>query len=288
MKKMILISLLALSLTSYGKPQRAVSASQFTTEILLSIGAEEQMAGTAYMDNEILPELKEKFEKIPILSDKYPSKEKFYSVDPDFLTGWHSVAEPTNLGPLSELESNGVEVFFMKSLKSNDINDVFEDILEFGKIFELEENAQTLVNKMRSDLEKITSQLPKEKISVLAYDGGTTTPFVVGGGGIGNTLIELAGGRNIFKDINSSFGNGNWEKALIEDPDIILVVDYGDSSYEKKIDYLKESSPIKDCTAVKNNRFAVIGLGDISAGVRNVEAVKKMAKAFHNIEIENK
>lgn len=286
MKKIILISLLALSLTSYSKPQRAVSTSQFTTEILLSIGAENQMAGTAYMDNEILPELKEKFEKIPVLSDKYPSKEKFYSVEPDFLTGWHSAGEATNLGPISELNANGVEVFFMKSLKSNDINDVFEDILEFGKIFELEENAEKLVNKMKKDLKEITALLPKEKITVLPYDGGTTAPFVVGGGGIGNTLIELAGGTNIFKDLNSSFGNGNWEKVLIEDPDIILIIDYGDNSYEKKISYLKEKSPIKDCTAVKNDKFTVIGLGDISAGVRNIEAVKKMAKAFHNVEIK--
>lgn len=80
------------------KPMHAVSTAQFTTEVLLAIGAEDQMAGTAYLDDEILPSLKEAYEKVPVLSDKYPTKEKFYSVSPDFLTGWDSVVNPKNLG----------------------------------------------------------------------------------------------------------------------------------------------------------------------------------------------
>ena len=285
MKKLFFTLFIILSINIYTKPERAVSASQFTTEILLSIGAEKQLIGVAYMDNNILPELKEKFEKIPLLSNKYPSKEIFYSVNPDFLTGWHSVADPSNLGSLKELENNGVDVYFMKSLKSNNLQDVFDDILEYGKIFELEENAEDLVNKMQNELNRITNLLPKEKVTVFPYDSGTNLPMVVGGGGIGNTLIELAGGNNIFKDLNNPFGQGTWEKVLIEDPDIILIIDYGDNSYEKKRKYLKEDSPIKNSTAVKNNKFAIIGLEDISAGVRNIEAIKKMAKFFHNIEI---
>lgn len=155
MFKRLLLFLLILSSISFGKaPQRAVSASQFTTEILLAIGAEEQVAGTAFMDNEILPELKEKYEKIPVLSSKYPSKEVFYSVNPDFVTGWKSLSMPNNLGIVEELNENGVEVFFMKSLESNNIDDVLDDILEFGRIFDKENNAQKIVARMKEDLEK--------------------------------------------------------------------------------------------------------------------------------------
>lgn len=286
MKKILVLLLLSsISIFSYGKPTRAVSTAQFTTEILLSIGAEKQMVGTAFLDNPILPSLKEKYDTIPVLSTKYPTKEKFYSVNPDFVTGWKSVVNPKNLGPESELKENGVQVYFMKSLNSNNMNDVFDDILEFGKIFELEENASTLVNQMKSQLNAIKEKLPKEKIKVFAYDSGENTPFVVGGGGIGNTIISLAGGDNIFKSTNGSFVNGNWEKILIEEPEMIIIVDYGDNSYENKIKFLKEESPIKECQAVKNNKFIVIGLGDISVGVRNVDTIKTLAKAFHNVEI---
>ena len=209
MLKKLLLWIFVLNITAFGKvPQRAVSTSQFTTEILLAIGAEEQLAGTAFMDNEILPELKEKYDKIPVLSAKYPSKELFYSVNPDFVTGWKSLSMPSNLGTIEELNSNGVEVFFMKSLESNNIDDVFNDILEFGRIFDKEKNAENIVFKMKEELKKIKEKLPKEKIKIFPYDGGETLPFVVGGNGIGNTIIELAGGENIFKDIKASFGNG--------------------------------------------------------------------------------
>lgn len=286
MKKILtLLSLLTISIISYAKPIRAVSTAQFTTEILLSIGAEKQMAGTAFLDNPILPSLKEKYETVPVLSTKYPTKEKFYSVNPDFVTGWKSVANPKNLGPESELKENGVQVYFMKSLNSNNIDDVFNDILEFGKIFELEENANALVNQMKNQLNDIKEKLPKEKIKVFAYDSGENAPFVVGGGGIGNTIISLAGDDNIFKNTSGSFVNGNWEKILIEEPEMIVIVDYGDNSYESKIKFLKEESPIKESQAVKNDKFVVIGLGDISVGVRNVDTIKKLAKVFHNVEI---
>ncbi|BBA51772.1 ABC transporter substrate-binding protein [uncultured Fusobacterium sp.] len=287
MLKKLFLLMFVINVVVFGKiPQRAVSASQFTTEILLSIGAENQMAGTAFLDNAILPELEEKYKKIPILSNRYPSKEIFYSVNPDFVTGWRSLSAPANLGTVEELNSNGVEVFFMKSLESRDINDVFSDIMELGKIFGKEKNAENIVFNMKENLEKIKEKLPKEKIRIFPYDGGETAPFVVGGNGIGNTIIELAGGENIFKDIRASFGNGTWEKVLIEDPDMILIIDYGNNTVDKKIEYLKEKSPIKELDAVKNEKFAVIDLVDISAGIRNVDAVKKLAKIFHNIEIE--
>ncbi|MHD0316986.1 ABC transporter substrate-binding protein [Fusobacterium sp. THCT1E2] len=287
MLKKLFLLILIINTIVFGKvPQRAVSASQFTTEILLSIGAEKQMVGTAFLDNAILPELEEKYKKIPILSSKYPSKEIFYSVNPDFVTGWRSLSAPANLGTVEELNSNGVEVFFMKSLESRDINDVFSDIMELGKIFDKEKNAENIVFNMKENLEKIKEKLPKEKIRIFPYDGGETAPFVVGGNGIGNTIIELAGGENIFKDIRASFGNGTWEKVLIEDPDMILIIDYGNNTVDKKIEYLKEKSPIKELDVVKDGKFAVIDLVDISAGIRNVDAVKKLAKMFHNVEIE--
>ena len=146
-------------------------------------------------------------------------------MNPDFVTGWRSLSAPANLGTVEELNSNGVEVFFMKSLESRDINDVFSDIMELGKIFGKEKNAENIVFNMKENLEKIKEKLPKEKIRIFPYDGGETAPFVVGGNGIGNTIIELAGGENIFKDIRASFGNGTWEKVLIEDPDMILIME---------------------------------------------------------------
>lgn len=283
-KTSILILLLILSTSNFSlstTPKRAISASHFTTEILLSIGAENQIVGTAWADNSILPELKEKYDKIPVLSEKGMSKELFYSMNPDFLTGWDSILSPNNLGPLEELEKNGVRVFNMKSLKSEKIEDLYDDILMYGKIFNLEDNAQTLVRNMKKNLEEIKLTLPKEKVKIFAYDSRENTPFTIGGSGIANTIINLAGGENIFGNVKGNFVNGSWEKVIDENPEVIVIVDYGTSSSKNKIKYLKENSPIKDLAAVKNNKFVVVELVELSSGIRIVDGIKTLIKGLH-------
>ena len=268
MKKIVLF-LLITTLSFSRESIRAVSTSQFTTEILLAIGAEKQLLGTSYLDDEILPELKEKYDKIPVLSKAAPTKEQFYALNPNFLTGWKSIATPKNLGTIEELKENGVEVFFTKSQDTSKIEDIYNDILNFGSIFNLEENASNIVKKMKEDINIVKEKNKfKEKVKVFAYDSQESAPFVVGGNGIGNTMIDIAGGENIFKDTNFSFGVGAWEKVLDENPQFIIVIDYGNTSYENKIKYLKNNSPISQLEAVKKNRFIRIPLSYISPGIK--------------------
>lgn len=269
MKKILLLFLLITTLNFSKENVRAVSTSQFTTEMLLAIGAENQILGTAYLDDEILPELREKYNKIPVLSKRAPTKEQFYSLNPNFLTGWKSIATPKNLGTVEELKENGIEVVFTKSQDSSKIEDIYDDILMFGEIFNLKNNAKNVVKNMKEDINKVKEKNKnKNNIKVFVYDSQESAPFVVGGNGIGNTMIEIAGGENIFKDTNFSFGIGTWEKVLDENPEAIIVIDYGNVSYENKIKYLKNNSPISQLDAVKNNKFIRIPLSYISPGIK--------------------
>lgn len=267
MKKILLLFLLITTLNFSKENVRAVSTSQFTTEMLLAIGAENQILGTAYLDDEILPELREKYNKIPVLSKGAPTKEQFYSLNPNFLTGWKSIATPKNLGTVEELKENGIEVVFTKSQDSSKIEDIYDDILMFGEIFNLKNNAKNVVKNMKEDINKVKEK-NKNNIKVFVYDSQESAPFVVGGNGIGNTMIEIAGGENIFKDTNFSFGIGTWEKVLDENPEAIIVIDYGNVSYENKIKYLKNNSPISQLDVVKNNKFIRIPLSYISPGIK--------------------
>ncbi|MGL6114428.1 ABC transporter substrate-binding protein [Cetobacterium sp. SF1] len=276
------LTLLLSTATAFGNPvpQRAISSSQFTTEILLSIGAEKQMIGTAFLDDQILPSLKKSYDSIPVLSKRAPSKEYFYSLNPDFLTGWKSIITPKYLGPLEELEENAVQVYIPKSQDSSDIEVIFQDILAYGKIFNLEKNSENLVNKMKSDYENVKNDKISNPPKVFAYDSGTSAPMVVGGTSIGNTIIEMAGGNNIFKNLKGGFPTANWETILAQDPKYIIVIDYGDETYDSKIKFLKENSPIKDISAIKNNNFIKVGLSDLSPGVRVIETIKTLHEKF--------
>ncbi|MGL4308199.1 MAG: ABC transporter substrate-binding protein, partial [Cetobacterium sp.] len=96
----------------------------------------------------------------------------------------------------------------------------------------------------------------------------------------GNTIIEMAGGNNIFKNLKGGFPTANWETILAQDPKYIIVIDYGDETYDSKIKFLKENSPIKDISAIKNNNFIKVGLSDLSPGVRVIETIKTLHEKF--------
>ena len=159
-------------------PKRAVTTSHFMTEILLSLGLEESMAGTCWADNEILPELKAAYDKVPVLSDRYPSKEVLYSVEPDFISGWKSSLNPKRLAGADELIENGINPYIISSLESGaNIERVYEDYMTLGKIFDVENRAKEVVSELKKAVdraEKIRGN--QNKVKVLATTKGASLP----------------------------------------------------------------------------------------------------------------
>lgn len=284
MKKKFIILLYFFSSLLFAKvPQRAVSTAPFSTEILLAIGAEKQMIGITKFHIKLLPELEAKAKKIKRIDFPYPTKEKFYLLKPDFLTGYETIKNEKYLGPIEELKNNGVQTYLFKSLDDDRIETFFEDILTLGKIFDLEKNSELLVEKLKKEIEELKSKIKGKKKKVITYDFGIKEPFVIGGG-MGQFVIELAGCENLTKNLKEGFARTTWENLLIKKPEYILVVDYEDGSYQKKIDFLKNESPLKELDAVKKNKFISIRLSAITPGVRIVDEAKRIAKELNNIK----
>lgn len=263
-------------------PKRAVTTSHFMTEMLLSLGLEDSMAGSSWADNEILPELQEAYNKVPILSKRYPSKEVLYSVEPDFISGWHSSLNPKRLAGVDELMENGITPYIITSLeKEATMEEVYEDYYTLGRIFDVREEAHKVVEELKKSVVKADNiHRDTKNKRVLAYDSGRETPYVVAGSGLGNNIITLAGGDNIFSDINGNYAMVSWEAVLERDPEIILIVNYGGENYQEKIKFFKENDFTRELDAVQNNNFVVVNLADISPGPRVGKALEKMSKEF--------
>jgi iron complex transport system substrate-binding protein len=67
-------------------PKRAVSLNQGTTEILLSLGFADRMAGTATWTDPVMKGLEKANASVPRLADNNPSFEKVLDAEPDFVT----------------------------------------------------------------------------------------------------------------------------------------------------------------------------------------------------------
>ena len=116
-------------------PKRAVSISQFTTEIMLKLGLEKQMIGTAFLEEEIYPSVASSYRKVPVLAEKWPSLEQLLSKNPDFVTGWE-VAFKKGVDS-KMIHRSHINMFVPKSsIEFNaDLNTLFDDYKMFGKIF---------------------------------------------------------------------------------------------------------------------------------------------------------
>lgn len=270
-------------------PQKAVTLSQFMTEMLLALDLGDRMVGTALLDNDILPEFKEAYDKIPVMEvgeGHSISKEAFVATGADFVSGWDSSISDETTGSAKELVERGIAPYLAKSYTGDStIEDVYEDFLMLGKIFGVEEKAKEVVEAMKKDVSDVKASIgdkkDEEKVKVMVYDSGEKDAMVVGGG-LGNNLIELAGGKNIYGDLKKPYENVSFESIVKANPDVILITDFlAGQPAQEKIDFLKNHPALKEVNAVKNNNFHVIGLADLSPGVRNTKLIKKMNEIFY-------
>lgn len=263
--------------------EKAVTLSQFMTEMLLALGLEDKIIRTALLDNPILPEFEEAYNKIPVLEigeGHSVSKESFIALGADFVSGWdQSISEETTGGP-SDLIEKDIIPFMVKSYEGDaTVETVYEDFELLGKIFGVQDKAEEVIDKMKKDIKVVTDKAldikEEDKVRMMVYDSGENNAMVVGAG-LANNLIDLAGGNNIFgRDTNKPYINVTWESIVSENPEVILVTDYmAGSPVQEKIDFLKTHPALKDVPAIKNNKIYVVGLADLSPGIRNTKFIK--------------
>jgi len=73
-------------------PQRVVTMNQGATELMLAMGLENHMAGTAYLDDYIWPHYATAYAQIPVLASSYPNESTIMSVNPDFIIASYNSA----------------------------------------------------------------------------------------------------------------------------------------------------------------------------------------------------
>ncbi|MEY9093537.1 iron complex transport system substrate-binding protein [Paenibacillus sp. RC84] len=273
-------------------PKRAVTLNQHATEVMLALGLEKNMAGTAYLDDQILPELQEAYKRVPVLAKTYPSKEVFAEAAPDFAyAGWKSAFTEKSLGTREELAKQGVQTYVQESSNkaAPTLEDVYRDILNIGRIFRVEAKANELVDGMKQRLKDIQDQIgtvgtPQK---VFIYDNGEDKAFTAANTYI-TSLINMIGGKNIFDDIQKSWVEVSWEEVVSRSPDVIVIMDYGDTPVEKKKELLLGKRELADIPAIKNKRLLVLPLSAASEGIRAPIALQTLAEGLYPDKVQKK
>ncbi|MFF2232814.1 ABC transporter substrate-binding protein [Streptomyces anulatus] len=267
-------------------PKRVVTMNQHVTEIMLELGLKKSLVGTAYLDDQVLPKYAEDYASVPVIAKEYPSYEQVLATDPDFVYGGYGSAFTAGDGRSREaLKKSGIESRLnTESCTKGDqpMDTLYEEIREVGRTFGVTDRAEAWIKQAKADNAATAKKLADLKpVSVFVYDSGDKTAFTAGGEGIGNELIERAGGTNVFADLDKPFGDASWENVVARKPEVIVIYDYGATTVEQKKKRLLTDPALADVPAIKSKRFAVMPLSDAVLGVRVPAAVDKLAAQLH-------
>ena len=274
-------------------PQRAISNDVNLTEMMLVLGLSDKMVGYTGISGwkTLDEEMRLGVKQLPELSPKYPTKEVLVGADADFFfAGWNygmkvgGEVTPETLKPFGinvyELTESCIHIM---SKKKASMDDMYNDLLNLGLIFQIENRAKKLVDAYRSDLGNFTQKLePIASKKVFVYDSGKDTPFTAGRYAMPTALIEAAGGVNIMDDFQKSWGTVTWEEVIDRNPEVVVIVNYGKVTAEQKRKFMMSNPAFANINAVKNNRFVTLEYVEATPGPRNIKAIKKLAKAFRN------
>ena len=274
-------------------PKKAISNDVNLTEMMLVLGLADRMVGYTgisgwkTLDEEMRAGVKE----LPELSQKYPSKEVLVGADADFFfAGWNYGMKVGGEVTPETLEPFGIKVYeltescihIMNKSKAN-MEDMYNDLLNLGRIFNVEDKANELINKHRMEIQELTQNInTDDPLRVFVYDSGEDTPFTAGFYAMPTALIEASGGINIMNDFKKSWGTVTWEEVIDRNPEVIVIVNYGNVTADQKKDFMMSNPAFAGIDAIKNDRFVTLEYVEATPGPRNIKAIKKLSEAFWN------
>ncbi len=273
-------------------PERVLAIKSTSIEMMLALGLEDRLVGTAFSDGEPSAQWADRAAGVPVISDRVPGQEATLELEPDLVyAGWESNVTADGAGDRDTLATLGVDTYVSPAAcqepgyQPNPLtfDDVFADIAEMGAIFDVPDRAQQLIDRQRAALAALT---PDDRgLTALWFSSGSDTPFVGAGIGAPQMMMDAAGLTNIAGDIDETWSSLSWEVVVEANPDVIVLVDSAWGSTEKKIGVLESNPATAALPAVQEGRYLVVPFPAAEAGVRNVEAVDAMLTQIADLDL---
>ena len=269
-------------------PEKVVAVYQNSIETLLALGLEDKIEIAAGLDHEVKDEYKDAFSKVNYIEEFTPSKETVVMEQPDFILSWYSLFSDKNLGDVDYWHQNNINTYMaLNSGAAQDrtLENEKADILNLGKIFNVEDKAEKIVNNMQSKIDKALKAAEgqdKQNVLMVEFLGDEISNY--GANSLGGDMITSLGGNLVAKD-QSKLGK---EDIVSLNPDVIYVVYMpysGDDPEQVKqdaLDKLLEDKAFSSLDAVKNKRVVPIMLGDMYAsGVRTINGIETISAGLY-------
>ena len=249
-------------------PQRIVSLSPASTEILFAVGAENQIV--AVSDFSDYPPQAQNLPKVGGFDGKTLSLEKILSFNPDFV--YLTNVMHNHLIP--HFESLNIDYYLSDA---NSFEQVKNEILQIAKITGHTSTGENLVKEIDSAINKINSQNQLLRKPTVYWEVWNSPFMSAGNSSFINDLINTAGGINIFQEIAQAYPTVSEETIVAKNPQIIIIPQNSGIT----VDSVKNRKGWSQIDAVKNDKIFIVDDNLLTrSGARIGESAEYLANLF--------
>jgi len=248
-----------------GDAPRIVSLHDVTTEILVALGATDRLVG-ARRPVQVPPEVGAALATIPRVGDT----ESIVASKPTVVLGTSVVArEAPDL--VTYLRDVGIEVVL---LDPQGLDDVYDAVMEVARRAKVPGAGVTLVSRLRA--RSAAAAAAEAPVRVFVYDC-CDPPFTAAGRTVLSDLIERAGGRNVFTDVDAGWTKVSWEQVIARKPQLVIIHAYREEE-ESAVD--QKRARLRAMPALADVPVTVMPLGFSLGGIRSVEGLEHLRRAI--------
>ena len=269
-------------------PEKVITFWDNSLETMLALGLGDRIIMAVGVNEDgILPELKDAYESIKgnfefynefLDSNAALSKESAVMMEPDFILAWKSSFNDKTLGDTTYWNEKGVGTYI--ALNSNNVSEYrtleneYTDILNIGKIFDVEDRANEIVDELKAEVARVTEATAgQEKKTCLVFEflGDSIWNYdktMLAG----NMVMEMGG--NLL-DAPSDIGK---EDIINLDPEVIFVIGEG----QEAVDAVMNDPGMASLQAVQNGQVYNLPLSYVyTSGVRTIYGLNAIGAALY-------
>lgn len=169
------------------------------------------------------------------------------------------------------------------SVSPNNIDDVYNDILSIAEALDVQKKGSILVDGMKERMNKIadkTIAMPHPRVASIEW----LDPIMAGGNWM-PTLIEMAGGNNLFGEAGKHSPWMEWDALVEADPDMLLILPcgFGIERTKSEMNTLIEKPDWAKLMAVRKGRVYILDGNQYfnRPGPRLEDSLRILAEIIH-------
>jgi iron complex transport system substrate-binding protein len=257
-----------------GPAQRVAGLAPSIVEILFAVGAGDQVVGREEFTN-----YPEEALEIPSMGGSFGelNTEAILAVEPDLVI----VADLTSAEQVQALEELGLTVFVVAN--PTDLEDMYNSLRIVATLTGHEAEAEELIESLQVRVQAVVDVISNAADAPLVFYELDSTdpnaPWTSGPGTFIDTLITMAGGKNLGADFEGAWVQVSAEELIAQNPEIIVL---GDSIWGVTPEDVAARPGWDGILAVQNDQVFPFN-DDLASrpGPRLVDGLEALAKLIH-------